>query len=409
MKIISHREESFPNDLEGKLNAVLNVVNTELKTITLLHLDDRSAEASEIRARIRETVGKRVWLPQWPNFRGYCQNTFVPIGTVAEEQIVRENDETFFCLGYSLTEAGRRYGLPIAAFTLDYVTNHNISMHSILGSTSSRGGSRAPLNRINLLEKLRIDPQRITDLSEHVGIIRSNILTACKTLGMIGFLTLRSVGETKKDTGFIIYKWKTGKVPEEVPTYMDKRETTRKLAQLLYKYEKLSPTEAAKLIDGPNVSRISAIFSFFVERDLAERDEWIGKVKQSEVKILDKGRNFLTEYVDIVRDVLDDESKLKDMQVLYERLVVDQKMFKDYAVSAIKRYKSISRHINYRSSQAICNQIVSFLIKNPGARPREIMKAVSLSASANYLTPLIKAKVLKKDIQGKKAGYYVNE
>ena len=48
-------EKKFPDDLEGRMSSVLNAVNTELKTVTLLHLDDRPADGIEIRDRIRDT------------------------------------------------------------------------------------------------------------------------------------------------------------------------------------------------------------------------------------------------------------------------------------------------------------------------------------------------------------------
>ena len=56
MRVIEHRENPFPEDLEGRLNAILNVVNTELKALTLLHLDDTPRSGQEIKARVRETT-----------------------------------------------------------------------------------------------------------------------------------------------------------------------------------------------------------------------------------------------------------------------------------------------------------------------------------------------------------------
>lgn len=48
MEVLSHEEKPFPpvEDLEGRLNAVFNIVNTELKSATMLVLDDNPAEAS---------------------------------------------------------------------------------------------------------------------------------------------------------------------------------------------------------------------------------------------------------------------------------------------------------------------------------------------------------------------------
>ena len=140
--VVERKETPFPQDLEGRLNAVLNVINTELKSVTLLHLDDTPAEASEIKARIRETIGMG-YLPIEHAFESYCHKTLFPIGTVAEEIIKRETDELVYP-AYSLTEAGKRYGRPIAALALKYAVENKQSLFEILGSTISSGKTRAP-------------------------------------------------------------------------------------------------------------------------------------------------------------------------------------------------------------------------------------------------------------------------
>lgn len=45
----------FPEDIEGRLNTVLNVVNNGLKSVSFLHLDDVSAESGTIKKRVRQS------------------------------------------------------------------------------------------------------------------------------------------------------------------------------------------------------------------------------------------------------------------------------------------------------------------------------------------------------------------
>jgi hypothetical protein len=140
MTTIEHKENPFPADLEGRLNAILNVTNLELKTITFLHLDSRAASRTELKARVRRTTGQGIYLPS--NFECYCRKSLYPIGCVAEERVLEETDNTISS-GYSLTEAGRKYGLPIAAFSLAYAVDNNQSLFSILGSTNSPRSRRS--------------------------------------------------------------------------------------------------------------------------------------------------------------------------------------------------------------------------------------------------------------------------
>lgn len=144
-------EEEFPTEIKERMNAVLNVVNSELKSLTLLHLDDTSASGDVIRKRILDTV-EDGYLPIPSTFEEYCHHSLLPIGMVAKEEVVRDLSSNVL-VGYSLTDAGREYGKMIASFALQFACDNDISMFSILRSTKSRGLSRAPLNRVAVLRE----------------------------------------------------------------------------------------------------------------------------------------------------------------------------------------------------------------------------------------------------------------
>src|SRR3989338_6522961 len=84
-------EKSFPEDLEGRLSSVLNSINTELKSVTLLHLDDKPADYSEIKSRVRETIGEG-YLPQSFTFQAYGK-TLYDIALVAKETVLKDDGE----------------------------------------------------------------------------------------------------------------------------------------------------------------------------------------------------------------------------------------------------------------------------------------------------------------------------
>jgi len=54
-------------------------------------------------------------------------------------------------------------------------------------------------------------------------------------------------------------------------------------------------------------------------------------------------------------------------------------------------------------------RIINYLRQNPGKRPIDIEGALSRKRLQNQLSPLIKARVLRKEKDGRAMRYYVNE
>jgi len=408
MRVIAHREEPFPDDLEGRLNAILNVVNTELKTVTLLHLDDTPADEHEIKARLRETVGKGSYLPDSSNFRAYCHKTLFPIGTVAEEEVIRDTGENVY-LGFRLTESGKKYGLPIAAFTLNYIAQTGQSIFPILGNTNSRGKTRAPLNRVKILEALKEKTLRVTDLEEILGLDSKGILGALNSLAKIGSIQYDSVGELQKGRINIApYMWVGGRNPEEAQTIRHRVTATKKIAKLMSKIKKADHNKIAELT-GIASPTVCPILSGLTKQGILKRERWKGREFQSEAKLLDNGRKFLDEYLEPFKDSVSDGQALEEMQESYEQLMHDSDRFSEYARTAIAVYKQVSPYINKRPRQETNKRIVAYLRKNTGKRPVEIGRVLSLKKPGGYLTPLVKTKVLRKEKKGNEVRYYVNE
>jgi len=125
-----YEEGSFPTDLEGRMGAVTNAVNSELKILTLLGMGDVFVNGRGIRRGIREIAGRGVYLPDPRAFSDYCLSSLHPMGFAEKEEISTEGKVSIS--GYFLTEAGRDYGLPISAFSLVWGVDNEISMHRAL-------------------------------------------------------------------------------------------------------------------------------------------------------------------------------------------------------------------------------------------------------------------------------------
>lgn len=411
VKVLEERENPFPDDLEGRLNAITNAVNTELKTLTLLHLDDRYVGENEIRLRLRDSVGNGVYLPMASSFAGYCSHSLLPIGAVAEGdiQIINARGLSEFT-GYKLTEAGKKYGRPIAAFTLDYVLRTGKSMFEIFGSTASSGKTRSPLNRIKILEHLGNGEElRTSDLT---GPLQTNniqlLLGNIKPLSEIGFVDYESIGDVEGKC-FVVYQWVKGKKPEDVKPYAGDLSLTPKVSEALFVMEHLNSEEARILVGRERPSDTSRILSYLVKEGFAKRISEFTKDERSRIRLLESGKQFLNEWVESVKDALQDGDSLTEMQKLYEHLINDEQRFGDFSRKGIKLYTEISPWINKRPKEETNRKIIKYLIHNPGRRPKEICEELNLPQPTTYLTPLVKSEILTKKKERKSVNYFVDE
>tara|TARA_Y100000034_G_scaffold131521_1_gene192435 strand:- start:533 stop:1828 length:1296 start_codon:yes stop_codon:yes gene_type:complete len=410
IEILGERENPFPDDLEGRLNAITNIVNTELKALTLLHLDDRYASENEIRSRLRDTVDDRIYLPKNNSFGGYCFHSLLPIGAVAKGNIQITNARGLSeFIGYRLTEAGEKYGRPIAAFTLDYVSKTRKSMFEILGSTHSPGKTRAPLTRIEILEDLENKGElRMSDLKVFQGNCINSKLIHIKALSEIGFVNFESVGDVE-GKNFVIYEWIKEKNTKEVKPYMGNVSLTKDISEALSVIGHLNSEEARVLVDHEDISNVSNILSYLVREGFAKRISEFSKEERSRIMLLESGKQFLNGWVEPVKDALQDGESLIEMQRLYEDLINDDQRFGNVSRTGIELYTKISPQINRRPREETDRKIMEYLTNNSGCRPKEICENLNLSSLSHYLTPLIKSGVLTKKKEGRKTKYFVNE
>src|SRR3989344_2149361 len=394
MEILEHKEMPFPEDLEERLNAVFNIVNTELKSATLLVLDDSPAEASEIKARVRNLIGGG-YLPRGTTFDGYCHDTLFPIGAVAKETIRREEVEDVF-LAYSLTEAGRRYGRPITALALQYAVDCGLSLHQVLGSTCSSGKTRAPLNRIKILKALSQGERRLTDLVEGVELAPSVIYNALEDLKKIGFVYYESVGEHQKGKGVITYRLLDGN--REVKT-VKQTTLTKKALELLRDRKSITVPEAMELFDFSQ-SHLWSIYSGLVKQGFAIRDRgFVGRQIQSKARILDRASSLL-ELEARIEDILTDKVSTEEVQDIYLDFVTSPN-YEERGRAAVEQYVKVSGHINSKSFEERAETIKQVLTKNPGLRTSEIGRILDYNNINGCLSPMVKAGTLRVEKQGK--------
>ena len=410
-EILKERKNPFPDDLEGRLNGITNVVNNELKALAFLHLDDGYAGISEMKSRLKNTVGSGIYLPHSGVFGSYCSMSLFPIGAVAEGKIKISNSSgPKLSTCYRLTKAGKKYGRPIAAFTLDYVSRTGKSMFEILGSTHTSGKTRNPLNKIKILEYLENKGElKLSDLTELLQTNNNNfVLNNLKPLSKIGFIDYNSIGDVEGDS-FIVYEWIKGKNSEEVKPWNHYVSLTKEIAETLSVMGNLN-TKQVKILVGAH--KVSHILPHLVREGFARRVSEFTNEKKSKIRLLESGKQFLNEWLEPVKDALQNGESLSEMQKLYESLINDDQRFADVSRTGIELYTEISPGINKRSREETNREIIKYLIDHPGRRPKEISEELSLSNSNiiyHSITPLIKSGILTKKKEGRKTKYFVDE
>ncbi|MBS3081062.1 helix-turn-helix transcriptional regulator [Candidatus Pacearchaeota archaeon] len=395
-------EKSFPSSLENRLASVANAINTELKSATLLHLDDTPREAREIKQRVRETIGKG-YLPVVNTFKAYG-NTLHDIALVARQTIVRDTGEVAH-VGYSLTEAGNRYGLSAAVMSLEYSIENNISMFQILGSTTSHGDSRSPYNRMKILDELRKKRElREIDLERLLNLSKQSINYHLEALTKIGFVALESVGAKQK--GKYTYKWIPGKSRDDVRTIYGWAYLTKRVADYLAHHDTIVECNTlSKVLEHKFPGDISKILSGLVKQGCAERtSHWKAREIQSTAKILDEGKKWLDEFYVPLRELLSDN--FLDFQEKAQAFR-NSKQFPYYMRRGIELYKSISPQINRKSPSERKEQIKHLIINNHGLTTREIAEKLNVSfvMAREYIAQL---DGIRKEKEGQETRYFID-
>ncbi|MBI4158847.1 hypothetical protein HY500_01155 [Candidatus Woesearchaeota archaeon] len=389
------REENpFPEDLEGRMANVLSAVNTEFKTATLLHLDGNFSDSDEIEARIRQTIGKGQ-LPKSHTFGSYGR-TLYNMAFVAEETIFSNTGEKGY-IGYSLTEAGRIYGLPVANFVLKWAVDNSTSMFTILGSITFSGKKRAPYNRIRILEVLSIGKANEADIAEFLNLSPTSVCNNLSALSKQGFVDFDSVGAMQR--GYSKYVW-TGELnPEDIEPVKVHPTLKRRIAELMTKGDEMNSRDIAARLKCSQTVASTILSELEREGALQRTTLWTPKKYQSEAELLDSGRRFLEEVVQPMRDHLSNNSVL----------TIDfGHDFSYYVKQGVELYRKISPMINKKTPKERMEELKLILLTTPNTTTREIGRVTgqSMRSVAHYIQML--GKKVRKDEVGNEVRYSLN-
>lgn len=404
-------QNPFPQPLEERFSAVLSCVNTEWKSIVLAGILDLHEPKScqTMRSEFRAIAGK-CHVPAAPTLAQYADHTFVPIGLVALKVMMRIGGMPMEINEWCLTDAGERYGAPIAAFSLDWATRHNTSLYPILGPTLSPGDSRSPYNRAMLLLKLAENPAmplRTIDLANHILLDEGSVYFHLLALKRAGFVNYDSVNPEER--GWAKYAWVESKDREEAKSNKEighkYRTLKEKVTDLLSRSGRpMDCNEIAAKLSYPYPGNVSKILSDLKEHGYA-RCEWQSKIKQSDARITDAGAEFVESYIKPVRDALADGHSLNSMNAL-------RRSVSAFAGAAAGLYYPHSMACKAKPAGKRIAEVLGFVSEHQnrnGIGPRNVEILRGTEANDSIIGRCIAEGLLEKRKIGKKVRYTLTE
>ncbi len=392
---------------EEKFSRVLPSINTEFKNITWYCLDDRWKTYIDLEKEFKKNIDEEsAILLNAPTFGGYCHNTFLPIGLVAEEKI-KLKGRTNPVLHWKLTEDGEKYK-PIAVYAIKTANDFGLSMYQILGSTATHGRSRAPWNRAKILMELAEEENlRVTDLATKIDLHPRGIgyhLSALKEIDFVEYEYL-----SLEESGWSKYEWIKGE-PEEVKPVSTIPTLTKKVSEFLYESDKpLDYKEVTKELDYKYPSVISKILSGIEKQGFCKRvkfNKFLPKrgEKLSEANITELGMKFVQEFLEPVYNTLEDDNILEDMRSVLEEYENDAMLSINHFTRANLLYKEVCPSFKRKLKEFIKTDILDFLEEKGKLRKKEINALVRKNVG-KHLKELLEESKIEKERDGM-AVYY---
>ncbi len=169
----------------------LHLINGTPKRATLYALDNDTLSGTGIEERLIELTSGRARLPTRPAFRGYCDETLVPLEFAISE--LGETNTGKDAHYFTLTERGRKFGMPLSIYCNQWEAENGIPLAKVLGTSSSPKSSKSPDNRTKILMFLEDNPEsNLKEVSDFTGVNKSLISRHYRALENNGMVSSKS-------------------------------------------------------------------------------------------------------------------------------------------------------------------------------------------------------------------------
>jgi len=317
-----------------KLENILSCINSEAKNLALLHLDSEPIGPTILRNNIAETLGREDNLPQKSSFKQYCLCSFLPAGLI---EVIQEEQEKRTVQKYCLTPNGLIYGQSIGAFALKYAVENNLSLTSLFGTS--------PEVRLRLIETLDQEREKRLgrpELMELVRVDHPSLLLHMRKLADLGFLKYESIGQSASEG---VKYCLTEKNPDTLQVQGNRGKTMKVIVDKLKEIEEGTYQDIAESMGREDRPHIHSSLKTLKDRGYITESRWVHEDYESEAKVLPYTKVFLDTFVKPVREALQDEQALKNIQQAYNDFMKSPEMFRCYANRAMSLHNNASNNI----------------------------------------------------------------
>lgn len=396
----THQEGSneFTVEPEKQFGAIFSALgNSEAKCLTLLCLSESPMSTTDLYNHFM-TESNSVWKANKRTPANYCQETLEPIGLVAEADIIRNGTHESI-VGYRLTESGRTFGQPTAAFLLQKSDELDYSLIEIFGPTHSGGKNRSVLNRARILEYLSISGNKSAIEIARSLDLGSNVTGHLQHLASLGIINFEAI--SAENPGKV--KYEINKKAES--THIRKRIDTlsAEILKAVTDKDVITLNEIARLIypDLPEDEfvilrrKLSKNMTELEKEGACRRIELHGDTR-SRASINVQGQQIVSEIIKPIHLVLEENTDL-----LREWSKIG---WRKYASRMIERYSETKPHQNRAKFEGNL-ETLTLIRENPGIRRTELMTALKRHPS-QYLVDLIKEGRVRREKKGRATAYY---
>lgn len=194
-KITQKKESGFPKDVGGRMDAILGSFNIPTRASIMLiagSKGDSNVDLDSLIKSLRDLLsGSEMDHIKRSTVLEHCRNLCKAGFLKKEFALGSSGEETSF----HVTEAGRKYGMPTAAYMLLYQLDHGFSLYPIFSrSQQSRHEEyRVPWTRARILKSLEEGPKRETDIFVEIKLPLKTIGPSLPVLAEAGVIEYSAV------------------------------------------------------------------------------------------------------------------------------------------------------------------------------------------------------------------------
>jgi len=401
------REVPFPEDPQQRFEAVFAAIgNSEAKCVTLLTMQPYPMTAGELYGEFLRATN-RVWITSNTIQAQYARTTLSPIGLVAQEDFITYGSSEYVT-GYRTTDAGEKYGKPIATFLLQKSSEIPQSLLQIFGLTSKSGGeTRSVLNITKILDFLNSkaeDYHLEIDVASQLNLGHQIVGRHLERLRRLGLVEYSSTSNEVTGARYFVVGKLEPKLHGRTHSYPT---MTQKIFQIVSGLEVVNRQTVAEELNRrnpgikTNLSLISVVLRYLTDQGILSREFGISKRRggnKSRARITDEGRKLIEGVIMPIKLALGPDGE--DLLTKWGRIP-----WQGYAEDAVRKHKEQSGSANRRSLEAWTSDALRIIRDNPGIRPGELERKLKRSGIEPLQILLRDGSIVKVRL-GKAVRYY---